>query len=283
MEARKYRAGMLAVLGSLASIAMGAALSPASAQELPAVTADPLNPDATATLPEVRIDQIEVLGPSTVRVHGTVDPNGHATDAFLQYGDGGVLGLKSSSISLGAGLDPVQFVTDLVNLEPGSAYDLRLVAETPAGTTQSATAKFRTGSPISVSPITGKPTVSAKATRCTITGTAGRDVIKGTSRRDVICGLGGNDSIRGLAGNDLILGGTGKDRLVGAGGRDSLRGNSGNDTLSGGAGNDRLWGDAGRDRLIGGKGADRLTGGRGRDRATVTKSDRVRSVERVSR
>ena len=236
-----------------------------------------------ATVPQVQIDRVQVLGPTTVRVFGTVDPNGLPTTVQLHYGTDGVLGQQSAQLDVGASLDPVKFVQDLVNLKPGSAYDVYVAAGAPLGTTTSARSSFFTAHSLSVSPRTGGAAGGAK-TRCTIVGTAKRDRIVGTAKRDVICGLGGNDVIRSRGGNDLILGGAGTDRLIAASGRDVLRGNSGNDRLSGGNGNDRLFGDGGRDRLSGGKGRDRVRGGKGRDRASgVTKSDRLRQVERIGR
>ncbi len=244
----------------------------------------PPTTEAAANLPTVTIDEVKVLGPSTVRVYGTVDPNGLDTNVQLQYGTGGVLDLKSTEVEIGASLEPVKFVQDLVNLKPGSGYDLYVSAATPLDSTTSTRASFFTGHDVYVSPITGQTAGAGatKKTRCTIVGTAKRDRITGTSKRDVICGLGGNDVIRSRGGNDLVLGGKGGDSLITSAGRDELRGNSGNDRLSGGSGNDRLFGDNGRDRLSGGPGRDRVRGGKGRDRAQgVTKSDRVAQVERV--
>jgi Ca2+-binding RTX toxin-like protein len=271
------------LLGSILALAPGAGADVVVPQlNLPTSTSQT---EAVASLPEVKIDRVEVLGPSTVRVYGTVDPNGLPTTVQLQYGTGGVLDQQGTSVEVGASLEPVQFVQDLVNLKPGTAYDLYLSAGAPLGS-NGARASFFTGREVFVSPQTGATVgaTAAKKTKCTIVGTAKRDRLVGTSKRDVICGLGGNDTIRGRGGNDTIIAGTGKDRLIGAAGRDTLHGNSGNDRLSGGSGNDRLFGDAGGDRLSGGPGRDQLRGGRGRDRALgVTKSDRVRQVEKVGR
>jgi Ca2+-binding RTX toxin-like protein len=242
--------------------------------------------EAVAALPEVRVDEVEVLGPSTARVYATVEPNGLDTTVQVHYGISHVLNMKSTEVEVGATLEPVRIVEDLVNLRPATGYDLFLSAATPLGSSTSARASFFTGHAVTVSPLTGHAAGAAakKKTRCTIVGTAKRDRISGTKSRDVICGLGGNDVIRSRGGNDLVLGGKGRDRMIAAAGRDVLRGNSGNDRLSGGSGNDRLFGDSGRDQLAGGRGRDRLRGGKGRDRARgVTKSDRVAQVEVGSR
>jgi hypothetical protein len=238
--------------------------------------------EGTATLPEVTIDEVQVLGPSTARVYGSVDPNGFPTTVQLQYGTGGVLDQQARSVEIGVSMEPVTFVQDLVNLKPASAYDLYLSASGPVGG-KGTRASFFTGREVFVSPRTGEEVAIRAAgtkAKCTIVGTAKRDRLTGTSKRDVICGLGGNDVIRSRGGNDTIVGGGGSDRLIAAAGRDTVRGNSGNDRLSGGSGNDRLFGDAGADRLTGGPGRDQIRGGKGRDRALrVTKSDRVRQVE----
>jgi Ca2+-binding RTX toxin-like protein len=279
-----------------------------------------LGGDATATAPEVSIRSIEVLGPSTARVFGTVDMQNLSGEAYLQYGVDGVLDSQSQSVTLSGGIgNPVEVIADLTDLEPDHTYGAKLVVESGAGTSASSFGRFGTREPIFVSPVTGTP--SASGTKCTIVGTAGRDVLKGTSRKDVICGLGGNDTIRGLGGNDTILGGPGRDSVSGGAGADRARGNdggdrmtggAGNDGLSGGKGNDRLSGNSGRDKLSGNSGNDYLagqggrdklagsagrdrlvstdrgrgdivSGGSGRDRATANRGDRVSSVERVKR
>lgn len=107
--------------------------------------------------------------------------------------------------------------------------------------------------------------------RCTTVGTSGDDVINGTAGPDVICGLTGNDVIRGLDGDDVIDGGSGADLVVGG---------EGNDRIYGATGANRLFGGTGRDILVGGPGRDVLWGGLGVDAGTVSRGDRVISVER---
>jgi Ca2+-binding RTX toxin-like protein len=229
-------------------------------------------------LPGVAVEDVTVIGPSQATVTGSVDPNGLATSYYVEYGANNVLSLKTPKVSVGAGLDPKQFVTELLGLEPGTSYSYRVVADSAAGTTPGPVLSFNTpltgsgsGGPVvnltTGSPVVGAKGVSKRSARCTVTGTARRDVLKGTSKKDVICGLGGNDLIRGLGGNDLILGGSGKDRIVGGKGKDRLLGNAGADRLNA------------RD----GKRGDRVNGGKGRDRVTVDRGDRVVASETVLR
>jgi Ca2+-binding RTX toxin-like protein len=277
--------------------------------------------DAQLKLPGLVIEEIEVLGPTTARVTGYVDPGTLATKVHFEYGSGGVLNQVTPSITLDAGADPTKIVADLLDLQPGTDNLVRLVAETSEGAVSTSFKAFSTDTATSVSLSSGAPAASGKRAYCTILGTGGKDKLVGTSRRDVICGLGGNDKIVARGGNDVVIAGGGRDTVTGGAGSDQIRGNSagdslagngGNDRINGGSGKDRISGGAGRDRVSGDGGNDRLTGnggrdrvqgssgndrltsrdrrkgdvvsgGRGRDRATVDRRDRVSSVERVSR
>jgi Ca2+-binding RTX toxin-like protein len=279
--------------------------------------------DAQLQLPGLLLNDISVLGPTTARLTGFVDPGTLATRVFLQYGTNGVLDTATPAIDLNGGTDVSRMVADLLDLEPGTEYVARLVAETAEGTVATSVKRFTTPGATVVSVESGGTVSgSGKQARCTIVGTEGSDVLVGSSKRDVICGLGGADRIRGRGGRDTIVGGYGKDRIKGGrgndriwgnGGNDRVRGKSGNDRLSGGRGSDRIRGDSGRDRLFGNSGNDRLagnggrdrlagssgrdriaaardhnrgdrvSGGRGRDYAKVGQRDRVSSVERLRR
>jgi Ca2+-binding RTX toxin-like protein len=281
------KCGLRAALAVTCALAAFTALAPAAnaAVDLDVIadtTLPTLGGDATGTVPAVTIRDIQVLGPSTARVFGTVDLQNASGEAYLQYGTGGVLDSQSETVTLSGGIgNPVEVVGDLTDLEPDHTYGAKLVVESDSGTTASSFGRFGTREPVFVSPITG--TRKAGGTRCTIVGTAGNDVLKGSRRRDVICGLGGNDRISGLGGNDVILGGPGRDTVSGGTGADRAHGNDGNDRLSGGAGNDGLFGGRGSDRLSGNSGRDTLSGNSGRDRAIVTRGDRVSSIEHVRR
>jgi hypothetical protein len=230
--------------------------------------------DLPISLPGVVVDDLTVVGPTEARVTASVEPNGLLTTVHVRYGPNNVLSLKTPAVALGASLDPIELVTELLGLEPGTAYSYQVVVESAAGTTEGPVLSFFTPSgsdQVSVSLTTGQPAVGAqsvkKSARCTITGTGRSDRLKGTRKKDVICGLGGNDRIRGMGGNDVILGGNGKDRVNGGKGRDRLLGNAGADRLNA------------RDKKRG----DRVNGGKGRDKVFVDKGDRVVASESVSR
>jgi hypothetical protein len=275
-RARRRRARKLATL-----VTVVACFAPVSAQ----AEASVLDQGATFALPTIGSGDIEVLGPSTVRIRGIVDTGNLATTVYLRYGEGSVLNQRTASITLGANLQPTEVIEDLLDLEPGGSYNVQLVAETPLGTVASSSIPFNLPAALFVDPTTGGvvSASSKKATRCTIVGTAKRDRLVGTKKRDVICGLGGNDRILGRGGNDLILAGKGNDRASGGAGNDDIHGNSGRDRLNGNAGRDRFFDSVGGKVTAAKRNRDVVNGGSGRDRATVNKGDRVRSVERVSR
>jgi len=209
---------------------------------------------------------VQITDPATATLTGTVDPNSIGTSYYFQYGPDGQLTLSTPTVSLGTNLDPRQVSSVLSGLEPGTAYDYRLVASSPSGLSFGPIQSFSTG------PAAGTAKKSKSA--CTIKGTSKSDVLRGTAKRDVICGLGGKDRIQGLGGNDVIRAGAGNDRATGGSGRDRIYGSSGNDSL---------FGQGGNDRISGGKGRDRVNGGPGRDSVSVDKRDKVQSAEHISR
>jgi hypothetical protein len=243
--------------------------------------------DTTVPVPAVTITDVTVLGPSTVRVTTNVDTRNLDSTFYLSYGEGSVLGMRTPEIQINSGLKPNEMIVDLLDLQPGSSYNLQAVLGTPGGTVTSSSVPFATPVAVFVDPATGLVAqASKKSTRCTIVGTAKRDRLVGTGKRDVICGLGGNDRILGRGGNDLILAGAGGDRASGGNGRDRVYGNSGRDRLYGNNGRDRLYGGSGNDRMntaANRRRGDYVSGGSGRDWAKVNRGDRVRSVERRSR
>ena len=244
--------------------------------------------DTTAPVPAVTITDVSVLGPSTVRVTSNVNTGNLDSTLFMRYGEGSVLSQRTPEIQIRAGLKPNEVIVDLLDLKPGSSYNLEAVLGTPAGTVTSTSVPFTLPAAVFVNPATGAVAASgaSKKTRCTIVGTSRRDRLVGTRKRDVICGLGGNDRILGRGGNDLILAGAGADRASGGNGGDRVHGNGGRDRLYGNQGRDRLYGGAGNDRMntaANRRRGDYVSGGAGRDWAKVNRGDRVKSVERRSR
>jgi Ca2+-binding RTX toxin-like protein len=254
--------------------------APAQVAPLPAA-------DGTVALPAVTISDVSVLGPSTARVTATVDNQNLDGTLHLSYGGGTLLDQRTPDVQVNGGLKPNEVIIDLLDLEPGSSYNLQAIFGTPVGTVSSTTVPFAMPAAVFVNPATGAVSASGKkGTRCTIVGTKKGDRLVGTRKRDVICGLGGKDRILGRGGNDLILAGAGNDNASGGNGRDKVYGNSGRDRLYGNKGRDRLYGGSGSDRMntaSNRRRGDYISGGSGRDWASFNRGDRVKSVERRSR
>ena len=261
----RFRSAML-VVGLTAAAALPQAVS---AQNFDVGN---LTGDVDLTIADVTTGGVEITSPVTATLTGTIDPNTIGTQYYFEYGPNGTFALRTAPVSLGASLDPRQVTADIPGLEPGTLYNYRLVASSPAGLSVGPAQSFQTATP-----------GSAASSKCSIRGTPKNDVLRGTSKRDVICGLGGRDRILGLGGNDVIRAGSGNDRVSAGAGRDQILGNAGNDRLFGQRGADRLYGQRGTDRLYGGKGRDRVFGGQGKDSAKVEGRDTLRSVERSSR
>src|SRR5688572_13042644 len=177
---RHRRAHKLVVLAALALC-----LAPASA-----AAAGPLQqqitPGATLTSPMLEITQIEVLGPSTVRVHGLIYTQNLDTAVHLRFGDGAVLDQRTAMVEVNGAVGPTKFVEDLLYLQPGSSYNVQFVADTPVGPVTGSSVPFTTPAAVFVNPSTGVVSSASakKATRCTIVGTARRDRLIGTKKRD---------------------------------------------------------------------------------------------------
>jgi RTX calcium-binding nonapeptide repeat (4 copies) len=255
---------------SSAMLAAALVVAAALPQAVSAVTANLGDPAGNVNLAVANVvtGGVELSSPATATLTGTVDPNSVGTQYYFEYGPNGDMSLRTATVSLGSSVDPHQVTALAPGLQPGTAYEYRLVATGPAGLSVGATQAFSSGS---------SPTGSGKIPKssCTIRGSAKNDVLRGTRKRDVICGLGGRDRISGLGGNDVIRGG---------GGNDVVKAGAGSDRVFGDAGNDALYGQGGADRLNGGKGRDRIVGGPGRDQAQIDKQDfKLRSVEKTSR
>src|SRR5439155_21908427 len=135
------------------------------------------------TVPAIVVNDVTVAGPSSAQVGATVDPNGLPTTVHFEYGANNVLNMRTPSVSIGAGVDPTKVAADLLDLQPGTSYSYRVVAESASGTTTGPSQTFTTPPAGSGSEATGGFVVSlssgtlrhgayvvGKSARCTITG-----------------------------------------------------------------------------------------------------------------
>lgn len=83
----------------------------------------------------------------SVRLTGTVVPNGLETRYRFEYGLTTAYGTTTPAVDVGAGTTPVDAIADVAGLRPGTAYHYRLVATNAAGTAVGADATAITRDP----------------------------------------------------------------------------------------------------------------------------------------
>lgn len=122
----------------------------------------------TAAAPGAVTGPATVLGATSATLTGTVAPNGQATSYVFEYGTTTSYGTTTASVSAGAGTAAVKVSASLSGLQSGATYHYRLVATSPAGSTDGADVSFAlrplptvaTGSASSLSPTSTKLTGS---------------------------------------------------------------------------------------------------------------------------
>ncbi len=116
------------------------------------------------------------VGQTEATLHGTVNPEGKATEYFFNWGTTAGYGHTTEELPLGV-VDHVGHTVSakLTNLAPGTTYHFQLVAKNEAGTTRGQDRTFTTetppGAPLAA---TGAATVSS-ATEATLAGTVNPD------------------------------------------------------------------------------------------------------------
>jgi RTX calcium-binding nonapeptide repeat (4 copies) len=102
----------------------------------------------TQSAPAVISGPATGVGPTSVTLGGSVNPNGRSTSWYFEYGTSTSYGLKTSSRGAGSGTATLAVVASVSNLTPGITYHYRLVASSSLGTTRGADATFgTTGAP----------------------------------------------------------------------------------------------------------------------------------------
>ena len=105
----------------------------------------------TRGAPEVVTANASSIGPTAANVGGTVDPNGRATNWWIEYGTTDRYGSRTGSRSAGSGVSPVAVSVRLTGLAAGATYHFRVVAANDIGTTAGADRSFRTDAAPAVS------------------------------------------------------------------------------------------------------------------------------------
>jgi phosphodiesterase/alkaline phosphatase D-like protein len=102
---------------------------------------------ATLGSPIVVTSPATGIGASTATLNGSVNPNGHATNWYFEYGTTTAYGTKTASTSAGSGQATKAVKVPLTGLTPGTTYHYRLVATSNAGTGTGADVVFTTTGP----------------------------------------------------------------------------------------------------------------------------------------
>jgi hypothetical protein len=138
---------------------------------------------ASAAAPTASTGGAGPTTPTTTVLHGTVNPEGHATTYFFQYGTTSIYGAQTASASAGSGHSGISVTSPVTGLVPNTLYHYRIVAQYSAGLVKGGDRTFRTKKqPLGLSlgaapnPVSfGGPVTLTGA--LTGTGNAGRTVV----------------------------------------------------------------------------------------------------------
>jgi hypothetical protein len=138
---------------------------------------------ALAAAPTATTGGATAITPSTATLHGTIDPNGTATNYVFQYGTTKLYGGTTPATGAGKGSKPVKVAAAITGLAPATTYHYRVVAVRGSKVYPGADKTFKThrqplGVTLAAAP---NPIRSGRATTLygvlSGTGNAGRQVI----------------------------------------------------------------------------------------------------------
>jgi hypothetical protein len=98
----------------------------------------------TTPTPIVTTGAATSVGPTGATLNGTVNPNGHATTDYFQFGTTTAYGLQTSPVGAGSGTANVAVSSQLTALQSATTYHYRLVAVNSRGTTFGSDKTFTT-------------------------------------------------------------------------------------------------------------------------------------------
>lgn len=101
---------------------------------------------AATQVPTVTTSLASSIHPTTATVNGVVNPNGTATNWYVQYGlsTNAAYGSQTASKSVGSGAAAVKVSGSLAGLTPAASYHYRVVASSAAGTSYGGDSTFNT-------------------------------------------------------------------------------------------------------------------------------------------
>jgi hypothetical protein len=110
------------------------------------------------------------LSPEAATLAGSVNPNGHVTTWYFQYGRTTKYGNRTTAQDAGSGTKRVPLSASVSGLSGNTTYHFRLVGTNSAGTTFGADHKFKTPEAPTVSTITTNVNPSTFGRAVTVTG-----------------------------------------------------------------------------------------------------------------
>jgi hypothetical protein len=119
-------------------------LNPLRVAALAAAIACLVPASAMAAAPAVTTGAATNVSPDAATVNGSVDPNGHVTTWYFQYGRTKNYGNRTTALDAGSGNSRVKVSAPLTGLRNKTTYHYRLVATSSDGTTRGADKTFKT-------------------------------------------------------------------------------------------------------------------------------------------
>jgi hypothetical protein len=120
---------------------------------------------ATSGQPVSRTGATSGVTGTSATLTGTVDPAGHSTSWYFEYGTTTGYGTKTASQSAGSTAGPRAVSVPVGGLAPGTTYHFRLVATSSAGTGYGTDATFTTvGPPVTISATSATVTYGRRVT-----------------------------------------------------------------------------------------------------------------------
>jgi hypothetical protein len=104
----------------------------------------------TTGLPAVQTGAAQNIGTSTATLTGSVNPQGHSTSWWFEYGPTTAYGSKTASRAAGSGTTSVNVSAAIAKLAPATTYHFRLVASSNAGKSYGADATFATSAAVTI-------------------------------------------------------------------------------------------------------------------------------------
>lgn len=105
---------------------------------------------STSGAPAVTTGSADSITATSVRLHGTVRPNGQSTSWYFDYGTSSRYGSRTATGTIGSGTSSAEVSVSLSRLRPTTVYHYRLVAANGSGRSYGGDRTFSTGGPPAV-------------------------------------------------------------------------------------------------------------------------------------